>query len=126
VEVAPRLLVVDDEPDVALLLEMALRRQGYDVTTAASGEEAIERAETDLPDCVLLDIMMPGIGGLEACRRLRESPRTRHMPVIMITGMSVLSPEKEVLATGADDWLPKPFDLTALGHMVNRVLAARR
>jgi len=123
--VAPRLLVVDDEPDVALLLEMALRRQGYDVTTVASGEEAIEQAEADPPDCVLLDIMMPGIGGLEACRRLRESARTRHLPVIMITGMSVLSPEKEVLSTGADDWLPKPFDLTELGELVNRVMASR-
>jgi DNA-binding response OmpR family regulator len=121
-----RVLVVDDDPDITLLLRLALRREGYDVEAAANGEEAMGRAQASMPDCILLDVMMPGIDGLETCRRLRDDPRTCSCPVIMLTGVVVDVPEEDVLNTGADDWMPKPFDITTLVARVRDLINRRQ
>ena len=84
------------------------------------------RAQACVPDCILLDVMMPGIDGLETCRRIRDDPRTCDCPVMMLTGMVVDVPEEDVLNTGADDWLPKPFDIRVLVNRVHDLIQRQR
>jgi two-component system, cell cycle response regulator len=80
-----RILVVDDTPDVRDLLRYTLIAQGYDCLVAEAGPAGLEQAARDIPDLILLDLMMPGMDGYEVCRRLKESPRTRRIPVIFLT-----------------------------------------
>lgn len=109
-----RVLVVDDvEPNVRLL-EAKLQHEYYTVITAFSGEQAIIRAQTDNPDVILLDVMMPGLDGFETCKRLKEDPRTRHIPVVMVTALDQRQDRIKGLSVGADDFLSKPIDDVAL------------
>jgi len=105
----PKILVVDDVPQNVRLLDAVLSSNGYGVTAAASGKEALEKVTAELPDLVLLDIQMPELDGYEVCRRLRADPATAFLPVVMIT-----SSDSEVrvnaLEAGADDFVMKPFD----------------
>jgi DNA-binding response OmpR family regulator len=102
-------LVVEDEPDLAQLLEHHLRREHYDVSTAADGERALAEARRRVPDLVVLDLMLPGIDGLEVCRRLRADPRTMHVPIVILTAKGEESDAVIGLAQGADDYVRKPF-----------------
>ena len=105
-----RLLVVDDlEPNVRLL-RAKLEAEYYEVITATSGREAIERARTEQPDLILLDVMMPGLDGFETCRRLKDDPKSRHIPVIMVTALDQSEDRVRGLKAGADDFLTKPID----------------
>jgi class 3 adenylate cyclase/CheY-like chemotaxis protein len=104
-----RVLVVDDQPANVRLLEAILMAHGYDVATAASGEEALRSVAARLPDLVLLDIRMPGIDGYEVCRQIRERPETAYLPVVMVTA-SGDEQKVEALRAGADDFLTKPVD----------------
>ena len=108
-----RVLVVDDQPANVRLLEAILAPRGYDVPTAASGEEALEAIAEAEPDLVLLDIVMPGMDGYEVCRRIREQAQTAYLPVVMITASG---DEQKVMAleAGADDFLTKPIDKSEL------------
>jgi signal transduction histidine kinase len=105
----PRILVVDDVPHNVRLLEAVLTSNGYAVTAASSGTDALEKVASELPDLVLLDIQMPGIDGYEVCRRLRADPRTAFLPVVMITS-SDTEVRVNALEAGADDFVLKPFD----------------
>lgn len=104
-----RVLVVDDRPANVRLLEAILTAEGYDVTSAASGEDALHSIGAAEPDLVLLDILMPGIDGYEVCRRIRERPETAYLPVVMVTASSA-EQKVEALRAGADDFLTKPVD----------------
>src|SRR5439155_19533045 len=84
-EAKPRILVVDDVPQNVRLLEAVLTSSGYAVTSASSGPETLDQVKVDLPDIVLLDIQMPGMNGYEVCRRLREDPATRFLPIVLVT-----------------------------------------
>ncbi len=108
-----RVLVVDDQPANVRLLEAILTPRGYDVPTAASGEEALDAIAESEPDLVLLDIVMPGMDGYEVCRRIREQAQTAYLPVVMITASG---DEQKVMAleAGADDFLTKPIDKSEL------------
>lgn len=105
---AKRVLVVDDEPDILSLIEYNLTKEGFEVVTARNGAEALERT-ADLPDLVLLDVMMPELDGFETCRRLKADPRTSHIPVIFLTARSAEVDEIVGLEIGADDFLHKPI-----------------
>ncbi len=109
-----RILVVDDILPNVKLLEAKLRNEYYEVFTATSGEEALQQAESQRPDIILLDIMMPGMDGYEVCRRLKANPELAHIPVVMVTALS--DPEDKVrgLEVGADDFLSKPINDIAL------------
>ena len=105
-----RVLVVDDvEPNVRLL-EAKLQHEYYTVITSNSGEDAIVKANRENPDVILLDVMMPGLDGFETCKRLKDDPATRHIPVVMVTALDQREDRVKGLAVGADDFLSKPID----------------
>ncbi len=105
-----RILVVDDLAPNLNLLEVKLQAEYYDVLTARSGEEALDVASKERLDLILMDAMMPGINGFEACRRLKEDPRTWHIPVIMVTALEETKDRIAGLEAGADDFITKPID----------------
>ena len=109
-----RVLVVDDILANVKLLEARLSAEYFDVLTAHSGEEALELLRTECVDVVLLDVMMPAMDGFEVCRRIKGSPRTMHVPVIMVTALDQTSDKVQGLEAGADDFLAKPVDEIAL------------
>ncbi len=109
-----RVLVVDDlEPNVKLL-EAKLRAEYFDVIGAFSGQEAVDRAKADQPDIILLDVMMPGMDGFEACRIIKKSPETGHIPIVMVTALEQQADRVAGLEAGADDFLTKPVEDVAL------------
>ena len=108
------ILVVDDVPANVKLLEAKLSNEYYDVITAKDGYEAIEQTRSKKPDLILLDVMMPGIDGFETCRRLKEDPEVSHIPVVMVTALSEPSDRVAGLEAGADDFITKPINDTAL------------
>ena len=119
-------LVVDDDPDVARFVEVNLRSAGYDVTVAADGEEAIERALDIRPDLVLLDVMMPKLDGFEVAQRLRRDPRTSSSSIIMLTAKALSADKVLGLSSGADDYIIKPFDPVELLARVKGTLRRAR
>src|SRR6201982_3480535 len=109
-----RVLVIDDVPANAKLLEARLTAEYFDVVTAASGPEALAICERAQCDIVLLDVMMPGMDGLEVCRRLKSGLATHHIPVVMVTALDQPSDRVRGLEAGADDFLTKPVSDVAL------------
>ena len=109
-----RVLVVDDILSNVKLLEAKLTTEYFEVVTAYSGEEALKRVAAEPPDIVLLDVMMPGMDGFEVCRRIKADPKTAHVPVIMVTALDQPADRIAGLDAGADDFLTKPIDDTAL------------
>ena len=118
----PEILVVDDDRDVAQSIELALRRRGFRVALAHSGVEALKLLRRYRPDLVLLDVLMPGMSGVEVCRRLRADENTAGMPVIFLTARGQERDRIEGLRAGADDYLSKPFNLEELILRVKAVL----
>lgn len=107
-------LVVDDERDLVDILELNLRREQYRVLVAGDGEAALAIADREVPDLILLDLMLPGIGGLEVCRRVRATTRTADIPIIMLTAKGEETDAVIGLAQGADDYVRKPFRVKEL------------
>lgn len=116
-----KILVVDDEPDIVDLISYNLKKEGYDVISAANGTEAINQA-TARPDLVLLDVMMPEIDGFEVCRRLKSNTRTASIPVIFLTARSGEFEEILGLEIGADDFIQKPISPRKLLVRIKAVL----
>jgi two-component system cell cycle response regulator len=109
-----RVLVVDDILPNVKLLEAKLTSEYYDVLTATSGEEALQKVVNDSPDIVLLDVMMPGMDGFEVCKRIKANPQVAHIPVVMVTALTDASDRVRGLQAGADDFLSKPVNDIAL------------
>ena len=121
-----RILVVDDEPDLLELVKHQLGKEHYEVTTAQDGEVALAQARRHPPDLVVLDLMLPGIDGLEVCRRLKADPRTMHVPIIMLTAKGEESDAVIGLSQGADDYVRKPFGSKELVARIGARLRSAR
>ncbi len=118
----PRILIVEDEEALTLLLRYNLEAEGYAVETAGRGDEADLRLREELPDLILLDWMLPGLSGIELCRRLRTRPETERLPVIMLTARGEEGDRVRGLSTGADDYIVKPFSVPELVARVRALL----
>ena len=113
-----RVLVVDDIEQNRKLLTDKLKNEYFHVITAVDGEDAIERALAEEPDVILMDIMMPKLNGVEACRRLKNDPRTEHIPIVLVTALNEREDRLRGLGAGADDFLTKPVnDLQLLSRV---------
>jgi diguanylate cyclase (GGDEF)-like protein len=121
-----RILVADDDPDIRKFIEVTLNLEGFDLISAADGEEAFVQAVEDPPDLVLLDVMMPKLDGFEVCRRLRADPRTSNISVILLTAKSLTADRVVGLTAGADDYIIKPFDPIELVARVKSTLRRAR
>jgi two-component system alkaline phosphatase synthesis response regulator PhoP len=117
-----KLLVVDDEEDILELIKFNLEREGYQVSCAATGEAALDLAKSEIPDLIVLDLMLPGIDGLEVARQLKKEPETREIPIVMLTAKGEEADIVTGLELGADDYITKPFSPRVLVARVRSVL----
>jgi two-component system alkaline phosphatase synthesis response regulator PhoP len=122
----PTILVVDDEEDIRELVELNLSREGYTVLTCETGEQALHRVSSKAPDVVVLDLMLPGIDGLEVCKRLKADPKTHQTAVVMLTAKGEEADIVTGLELGADDYVTKPFSGKVLVARVRRLLRKQR
>jgi two-component system phosphate regulon response regulator PhoB len=117
-----RVLIVEDEEPLTLLLRYNLEAEGYEVESVARGDEADIRLREQVPDLVLLDWMLPGLSGIELCRRIRARTETERLPVIMLTARGEEGDRIRGLATGADDYVTKPFSVPELVARIRALL----
>lgn len=120
-----KILVVDDEPYVVRALSFILKKGGYEVTTAADGQEALRHVEEDKPDLILLDIMMPDLDGFEVTQRLKKDPATKDIYIILITAKGQEEDRRKGFESGADDYITKPFSPTGLIKMIDGIFKER-
>ena len=125
-ESRPRILVVDDDALIRQFLEDQLTGEGYLVSTARDGEEALVKVAADSPDLILLDVMMPKVDGFEVCRRLKSDDRTILIPVVMVTALTATDQRIKGIEAGADDFLSKPYNRLELFTRVRSLLKLKR
>ena len=118
-----KILVADDEQEIRNLLDHFLKGQGYEVVLASDGNQALKLAAEENPQVIILDIKMPGLDGLEVCKRLKEKEQTKLIPVIVITGFT--DNKMAALNIGADDFVNKPFDMAEISSRVKSALRIR-
>lgn len=118
-----RILIIDDTPDILQVVSRRLQSWGYEPLTATSGEEGLRAAKEQLPDLVLLDVMMPKMKGREVCAQLKADPKTQKIPVIFLTALGLADHIKGGMDLGAEDYLVKPFEPAELKERIEIVLA---
>lgn len=121
-----KIVLAEDEPQIARLIEFKLKKEGYDVTWKENGEEALKAIKADKPDLILLDIMMPVMDGYEVLRRLKEDENLTDIPVIMLTARSQEKDVVKGIDLGAEDYITKPFHPAELLARVKRILGKSR
>src|SRR5436305_10241619 len=119
----PRVLVIEDERALTKVLTYNLEREGYETIVAHDGQEGLRKAQTLLPDVIILDLMLPGMDGLEVCRQLRAGEQTRNVPILMLTAKAEETDQVVGFSLGADDYVTKPFSVKVL---LQRVKALQR
>lgn len=119
-----RILIADDEHNIRHILDFSLNVEGFDVIAAQDGEEALLLAASESPDLIIMDVMMPGCGGIEACRQLKQDPRTRAIPVVLLTARSSRDDREAGLAAGAVEYVTKPFSPQKVIDLVQSILGA--
>ncbi|MFH1199114.1 MAG: response regulator [Candidatus Omnitrophota bacterium] len=119
---AKRILIVEDEPDQREVLKFRLEQNGYEVILACDGEEGLLKAQTEHPDLVLLDIMLPKMDGFEVCRRLKQDKNTAAIPIMGLTAFSQKSTEEKVRAAGSNDFMSKLSDSSELLARIKRLI----
>ena len=117
-----KVLIVDDEEDICELVELYLGRDGYDILTCETGEQALEIVRTENLDLIVLDLMLPGINGLDVCRKLKANRKTESIPIVMLTAKGEDVDVVTGLELGADDYVTKPFSGKVLAARVRRIL----
>ena len=121
----PRILIVDDEPNLVLALEFLMKKEGYEIRAAADGEKAVKAAEEYRPDLILLDVMMPRMDGYEVCQHIRANPELRDVAIVMLTAKGREVEREKGLALGADLYITKPFSTREVVRKVKEILAAK-
>jgi DNA-binding response OmpR family regulator len=121
-----KILVVDDEVNITQILEFSIGAEGYEVITAANGEEAIDKARREQPDLIILDIMMPRIDGYEACRILKANPLTKSIPVVLLTAKGRDIDKRLGYEVGATDYIVKPFSPAKLIDRIHELLVGSK
>jgi len=121
----PRILIIEDERALTDVLSYNLQREGYEPIVANDGQEGLRKAQTLLPDAVLLDLMLPVRNGLEVCRELRSGDRTRNLPIIMLTAKAEETDQVVGFSLGADDYVTKPFSVKVLMERIKALLRRR-
>ncbi len=121
-----KVLVIDDEENIIEFIRLGLRYEGFQVESASDGEQGVTAAQRINPDLIILDVMMPGIDGLEVCRRLRSNPTTTDIPILMLTAKDEVRDRILGLRTGADDYLTKPFDFDELLERIRAILRRQK
>ena len=116
------ILIVEDEPSLTEVLSYNLQREGYEVVVAREGREGLRKAQTLLPSLLILDLMLPGVDGLDICRELRASPQTSNIPILMLTAKTEETDQIVGFAVGADDYVTKPFSVKVLLQRVKALL----
>jgi CheY-like chemotaxis protein len=118
------ILVIDDEPDILKVTSIRLRKLGYNVLTAVDGKQGLDVIRSEIPDLVLLDMVMPFMNGAEVCERVRNDNALKHIPIILFTasGTAAVTDEK-IKKLGADDYIIKPFEPEELAGKVEKILA---
>jgi CheY-like chemotaxis protein len=119
-----KILIVDDESIMVSVLQHHVTNAGYDHDVAHNGQEALKRLEEDLPDLILLDLMMPGLSGFETCRRIRANERTRKLPVIIVTALHSESDSADAASCGANEFLVKPVDPELLAKLLKHYIGS--
>jgi len=119
---AKKILIVDDEPNIVMMLERRLKANGYDVIAAYAGEEALKRAKEDGPDLILLDVMMPPPNGFQVCRTLKDDPKYKHIPVVLLTAKVTESDQFWGMESGADAYVTKPYNADELLAKIGALL----
>ena len=117
-----RILVIDDLPENVFMLQDRLEHEGYEIITAYDGKSGIEKAQSELPDLILLDVMMPDINGIEVCKTLVNNKKTSEIPIILVTAKTGAEDTKDGLDAGAYDYIKKPFKYEDLIKRVKKVL----
>ena len=117
-----RILVIDDLPENVFMLQDRLENEGYEVVTAYDGKTGIAKATSDMPDLILLDVMMPEMTGIEVCKILKQDPGTADIPIIIVTAKSGADDAKEGLDAGALDYIKKPFEKVEMLARINSAL----
>jgi len=120
--VTKRILAVDDEPHILKLVAFSLKAKGFEVLEATDGLSAVAVAEAEMPDLILMDVMMPALDGYEACRRIKANPATAGIPVVMLTAKAQVAEQKTGLDAGAKDYICKPFTPKDLVAQVESLL----
>lgn len=121
-----KILIVDDEMDTLLPLKRSMEAEGYIVVEAYDGFEGIEKAKDEIPELIILDIMLPGMDGIEVCSQLKKDEVTQNIPIIMLTAKDEIRDKVEGLEIGADDYVTKPFNLKELKARIKSVLRRTR
>jgi len=121
-DMANKILVVDDEPNIVLSLEFLMKQAGFQVRTASDGEAALAAITAELPDLVLLDVMMPRKNGYEVCQAIRSNPEWANLRIIMLTAKGREVEREKGLALGADDYITKPFSTQEVVERVRELL----
>ncbi|HJZ94361.1 MAG TPA: response regulator transcription factor [Gemmataceae bacterium] len=118
----PRILMIEDEKGLVQSLTWYFNREGYETVAVHDGAEGLRKAQALLPDLILLDLMLPGMGGLDVCRELRAGEKTRQIPIVMLTARAEEADQVEGFAKGADDYVTKPFSNKVLLQRVKAIL----
>ena len=123
----PKILIADDEPSLRLLVKATLSvNKSFDLIEAADGNEALTKAQTELPDLILLDVMMPHLSGFEVCERLKNNPDTKNIIIIMLTAKGQQSDRDWAISVGSDYFLTKPFSPIELFNLIEKILSASK
>ena len=117
-----KIMIVDDDPSIVRLIQYFLERESYEIIIAGNGLQALKKAETEKPDLIMLDLMLPGVDGFEVCHRLRANPKTEDMPILMLSAKGDDTDKNEATKVGASAYFTKPFTGPVLIEQVQELL----